>query len=364
MLDLAEGGHATRLSAPRRYGKTSLLRRLGQDAENDLGFNYLEVDFYGVLSRADVVARLERGYARMRSPLRRAAIAAIRTLRPRASVGAGPARIEMEPRASEETERVLGGLLDLPLDLFQRTGRRTFIAFDEFQALLAVDSGIDGLFRSRIQRHGEAASYVFAGSHPGLMEQLFATRERPFFGQARVARLEPLSDVDLADYVGTRFEMGGRTVDPTLEALLALARGHPQRAMLLAHYLWEQTPRGQEATPERWQAALTTVFAEHGEALEATWDALEAKEQAVLAALALGKEALFSDRTLSRFNLSKGGAQHARDSLVHAGHVHGASGNWQVVDPLLAEWTARTVEPSEVLGETAEVGSMEDDRRP
>jgi uncharacterized protein len=364
MLNLAEGGHATRLSAPRRYGKTSLLRRLGQDAENSLGFNYVEVDFYGVLSRADVVARLEQAYARMRSPLRRAAIAAIRTLRPRVAIGVGPARMEAEPRVPEETERVLSGLLDLPLDLFQRTGTRALVAFDEFQALLAVDSGIDGLFRSRIQRHGEAASYVFAGSHPGLMEQLFARRERPFFGQARVLRLDPLGDADLADYVGARFEAGGRTVDPTLEALLVLARGHPQRAMLLAHYLWGQTPRGAEATPERWQAALSNVFAEHGEALEATWNALEQKEQAVLAAVAFGREALFSDRTLSRFNLSKGGAQHARDSLVHAGHLHGASGSWQVVDPLLAEWSVRTVESGYAMGAALDVPPVEDDLRP
>lgn len=45
LLTLAEGGHAVRLSAPRRYGKTSLLRRIGRDAEK-IGMNYVEVDFY------------------------------------------------------------------------------------------------------------------------------------------------------------------------------------------------------------------------------------------------------------------------------------------------------------------------------
>ena len=54
-----------RLSAPRRYGKTSLLRRLGAEADK-AGMNYVEVDFYGVLSRLDVAARLEDGYAKLR----------------------------------------------------------------------------------------------------------------------------------------------------------------------------------------------------------------------------------------------------------------------------------------------------------
>lgn len=342
LLSLAEGGHATRLSAPRRYGKTSLLRRVGRDAEK-AGFNYVEVDFYGVLSHGDVAVRLEKGYRAIRSAPQRAADAAIRALRPRVSVGAGPVRVEARPASAptEADSRILMGLLDLPLELFERTGTRTLVAFDEFQALLAVDPQIDGLFRSRIQRHGDAASYVFAGSHPGLMEQLFGTYERPFFGQARVMKLEPLEDSDLVEYIGARFEAGGRDAMPVIGALLDLAKGHPQRAMLLAHQLWDQTPRGEVATPERWQRALIVVFSEYAEALQAAWDSLETKEQAVLAAIALSRDSLFAERTLERFNLSKGGAQHARDALARAGHLHKVADRWQLVDPLLAEWIVR-----------------------
>lgn len=342
LVALAEGGHATRLSAPRRYGKTSLLRRVGQDIER-IGFNYVEVDFYGVLSHADVAARLEKGYRRIRSAPRRAADAAIKALRPRVSVGAGPVRVEAGsfelPR--ESLSRLLMGLLDLPLELFERTGTRTLVVFDEFQALLAVDPHIDGLFRSQIQRHGDAASYVFAGSHPGLMQQLFGTYERPFFDQARVMRLHPLSDADLVEYVGARFEASGRDAMPVMDAFLDLVKGHPQRAMLLAHQLWEQTPRGEVATPERWQLALEAVFSDYAEALQATWDSLETKEQAVLAALALARDPLFSARTLERFGLSKGGAQHARDTLARSGQLHKLGERWQLVDPLLAEWIVR-----------------------
>lgn len=342
LLDFAEGGHATRLSAPRRYGKTSLLHRVARDAER-IGFNYVEVDFYGVLTHADVLARIEEAYDRLRSPARRFAIAAIRTLRPRLSVGGGavPAKVEAQLQPAEESTRVLTGLLDLPLTLLDRSGRRTLVAFDEFQALLAVDPQIDGLFRSRIQRHGDAASYIFAGSHPGLMEQLFGARERPFFGQARALRLDPLADADLADYIGARFEAGRRDASPVLGSLLDLVAGHPQRAMMLAHHLWERTPRDRAATPELWQEAVEQLFAEHGEAFGATWDSLEVKERAVLTAITLGADSLFNQRTLSRFNLSKGGVQHARDALVHEGHLRSTGSAVELVDPLLAEWIRR-----------------------
>lgn len=339
LLDLAQGGHATRLSAPRRFGKTSLLRRVLADADQ-VGMACVEVDFYGVLSRADVVARIEEAYGNLRPPLRRMAVAAIRALRPRASFGAGPVRIEagIEPQA--DITRQLSGLLDLPLSLHKRSGTRTLVAFDEFQSLLEVDPKIDGLFRSRIQRHGDAASYIFAGSHPGLMNQLFGRRERPFFGQARAIHLDPLADSDLADYIGERFERGGHDSSEALEPLLNLAAGHPQRAMLLAHHLWEQTPRGGVATAETWQAAFDATFLEVEEALQATWDALEPKEQAVVAALALGDDTLFSRRTLALFNLTKGGARHARDRLLGTGHLHKIGTDTRLVDPLLGAWLA------------------------
>lgn len=339
LLALAEGGHAVRLSAPRRYGKTSLLRRLGSEAEK-AGMHYVEVDFYGVLSQLDVAVRLEDAYSNLRSTGRNAAIAAIRALRPAVSVGGGPVRVESRPRADEGTSRLLMKLLDLPLQLFERTGTRTLVAFDEFQALLAVDPGIDGLFRSRIQRHGDAASYVFAGSHPGLMDHLFGASERPFFGQARSLRLNPLPDAAIVEHVGRRFEETRREVGGALEPMLDLAAGHPQRAMLLAHHLWEQTPTGKSADPEHWQATLTAVLTEQDDALRATWDSLEAKEQAVFLALAVGDASLFAARTLKRFNLSKGGAHHARDSLAHSGHIQQRDGAWWPVDPLLAYWAS------------------------
>jgi uncharacterized protein len=336
MLRLAEGGHAVRLSAPRRYGKTSLLRRLGVEADK-AGMNYVEVDFYGVLSRYDVAAQLEEGYARLRPTPQRIARAVIQTLRPAVSVGAAGARVEVSPHFDESLSRQLMGLLDLPVRLYEKTGKRTLVAFDEFQALLAVDEGIDGLFRSRIQRHGDAASYVFAGSHPGLMAHLFGAHERPFFGQARSLPLDPLSNADIVEHVGERFAATGKEVGSSIDPLLDLAGGHPQRAMLLAHHLWEHTPAKATAGAEHWQAALRTAFSEQDDALRATWDSLEVKERAVFTALAR-EEPVFGTRTLQRFNLSKGGAQHARKALAQAGHIQRFDEVWRPVDPILARW--------------------------
>ena len=61
LRDLAEGGHNATLFAPRRFGKTTLLKQLLHDAEKADMLAVL-VDFSDALSEADVAARLEHSY--------------------------------------------------------------------------------------------------------------------------------------------------------------------------------------------------------------------------------------------------------------------------------------------------------------
>src|SRR5690242_19901262 len=71
LLKLAEGGHNATLSAPRRYGKTSLLKQLAEAGERQAGMAVVTVDFSDVLSEADVAARLEQSYRALQGPLAR-----------------------------------------------------------------------------------------------------------------------------------------------------------------------------------------------------------------------------------------------------------------------------------------------------
>ncbi len=340
LLELAEGGHATRLSAPRRYGKTSLLYRVMRDAEA-IGLACVYVDFSRAVSVTDVAVTIEEAYRRsLQGPIRRAAVALMRTFSLRARVAPGGVGVEVESQVGADAARQLGNLLDLPLGLHERTGRRTLVIFDEFQELLGAGDRLDGLLRSRIQHHGEAASYIYAGSHPGLMHELFARRERPLFGQAHAMHLDPLADPDLADYIGGRFEQTNRDVGRALDGILDFVGGHPQRAMLLAHHLWAATPRGGAADAEELSRAIDAVRAEARDALETAWSGLERSQRAVLAALATGDVSLLSRRTLERFDLAKTTARDARRRLVEEGFLYEVADRAIVADPFLADFAS------------------------
>ena len=165
------------------------------------------------------------------------------------------------------------------------------------------------------------------------------------FGQARRVPLDRLRDEDLIEFIGERFERAQRDPHEALDALLDLVRGHPQRAMLCAHHLFEQTPRGATADLETFDRSLAAVDRETKEAFEKLWDDLAGKpnQRKVLLALANSAETLYNRRTLDAYGLQKDRPEAAVRALIDQDEVQRAQTGFLIVDPLLERWLRRTV---------------------
>jgi len=340
LLRALEQGTNTRLSSPRRYGKTSLLGRVLNEAQA-AGLARVYVDLYGTRTVEQVHARVERAYeAQLKGPVARAFAALRRAGGGGFSTPVGGAAL---PASGGPTERALLDLLDLPLALHERTGTRVALAFDEFQEILGAGQGVDGLIRSVIQHHGDAASYIFAGSHPGLMAQLFGDRGRPFYGQAAPLVLDRLASNDLADYVADRFDQTRRDPGAALAWLVDLAEGHPQRAMLLAHLLWSVVAPTATAGEKEWNLTLDAMQSFVGDELQGVWGSLSPVERGVTEAIALADDGLTAESTLRRFGLTKGAAPAAAARLTATGVLvvdPTRPTRHRLVDPLFARWVA------------------------
>jgi len=200
------------------------------------------VNFFGALTPAEIAERVERAYAERLRGGRGAWFEGVRrALRPTVRAGGGPLPVSAEVSVEAPQPSLLERLA-LPKRLFDSKGVRTLVVFDEFQDLLAAGKRLDAVIRSEIERHGEAACYVFAGSHLGMMRELFTDKRRAFYGQAGAVDLGPLPTEDVAAFIESRFVESDKEVASALGPLLDLAGGHPQRTMLLAHWLWEMTP--------------------------------------------------------------------------------------------------------------------------
>jgi hypothetical protein len=333
---------AVRLAGPRRYGKTSLLLAHARTLR-ETGWRTVHVDFSRVTDLTDVSRRLAAAYAPLDLAWSRAHLSGLLS-RLAVTLGTAGASVTVGPRPPAPdagvAEELLHRLLDLPLQLFERDGGPTLVVFDEFQDLLVARRDLDGLLRSRIQYHGDAAAYVFAGSEPSMMRELFDRRERPLFGQADPLELGPLPGDEVMEDLAARFAGEGLDAGGALPDLVALAGGHPQRTMLLAYLLADRLADGEPATPALAAAVVDDALARTAPAHQALWQQLDRSERALLAAVADGipptSRALAAEHGVGRRTLDL-----AATRLADQGHLVRRPRDSRLVDPLLAEWLRR-----------------------
>lgn len=337
LLALAQGKHSVRLVGPRRYGKTTLLQKVLDDAQA-AGMATALVDLEDVLSLGGIVVRIERAYAkRLKGTLRSLVDRLFSAWSIGLSLG-GPgfsATLQRNPNTSVET--VLLRLLDLPRELYERTDTRSLIVFDEIQDILTVD-GADGQLRSVIQHHLQAASYAFAGSAPALMERLFADPRRPLLEQAVPKTLQPLPLDEVGDYIQERFESTDRDAGDALGALLQFTRGHPQRTMMLAHYLWQQTPKGHTADETHWIQARDLALKHASGYLAATWRGWPTNERRVALALATTPGGPYTTAAQTQVGIKKSSVRYALEALIDRADVILHNNESILTDPLLELW--------------------------
>ena len=331
-----------RLVAPRRYGKTSVL--LAHAARLRMSdWRTAHVDLSRVADVTDVARRFAAAYAELDAPWVRAHLSGLLARLGVTFGAAGPGiSLALRPPAPDAAaaETVVERLLDLPLSLWQADRVPTLVVLDEFQDLLVARKDLDGVLRSRIQYHQDAAAYVFAGSEPSMMRELFDTRERPLFGQADPLALGPLPQDEMLADLAARFAAERADPGDALGELVAFAAGHPQRAMLLAYLLSDRLAVGEEGTPELAARIIDDALERTQPAYQALWAQLRATDRAVLAAVADGtapsSPALAAEHRLTRRTLHL-----AAIRLADQGHLIRRPRATRVVDPLLAEWLRR-----------------------
>jgi uncharacterized protein len=336
LFDKVAGGHAVTLYAARRMGKTSLLKQVKLRAEQH-GIPGVLVDLSDVLSVRDVAVRLEQAYRAL--PGKRLARLVGREL---GSLGVSTPLGGLSLQRREPDDDPLSAvhsLLELPARIAARTGGRVLVILDEFQALINL-RGMDGVFRSHLQ-HQDEVSYVFCGSEPSLLRNLFEDRVRPLYGQAEQVHLGRLAFDEAYDFISLKFEETGKDDGDATAELVGLSQLHPQRLMLLAHFLWEQVgsvPASLADLRLGYDSAMRAVDLE----LRYLWEGLGINERRVLAALASDLSPYEAEARAMAGLATASSAQRATGALQNRAIVErDPEGPLRIVDPLLARWVRR-----------------------
>lgn len=323
----------TVLLGPRRYGKTSVLRRIAADL-TAAGTSVVWVDLYEVSSEADLAVRLDAALHSAVGPMR----SRLSRIAASLELDLGLLKLRFAGRRSERPDAM--ATLHVLLDTLVQAAveHPSVVIFDEFPGIVRVE-GAAGLLRTKLQHHFQRIGLMFAGSQPSVMRTMFTEPTMPFYAQADLVPIGPLTSGALAGIVDDGFAATGRDAGSLAAVIHRFTGGHPHRAMQLADAAWRHAEPGDGPRSDTWEAALASVRADTARANESVFSGLAPSEKTVVRLLASGA-GLFGGAA-ELLGLSSGQAQNARDKLIASGDVVAESGRLTVVDPVLADWVRR-----------------------
>ena len=331
VADLVERITAKRVTAllgPRRFGKTSVLRRVAADLTE---VATVWVDLYEVTSVADVAVRFDDALGATAGRFARLA----RNLAAGLSLNLGLVKVELSGPARNRPDPTLTFQSVLRVLVEAAAREPTLLVVDEFSSIARVP-GAAGALRTALQHHYHEIGIVVAGSHPSMMRTLFTDRAEPFYGQADLVEVGPLPPVAVEETVRSGFAATGRDAGSVAAPIVAFAQGHPQRTMQLADACWRHTAEGSAATAETWGEALDEVRQATAEGMERLYSGFERGERSVLRAVARSGSIYGTEAGL--LDLSTGTATHARRTLLDSGDLADTDTGLVVIDPVLADW--------------------------
>jgi hypothetical protein len=295
--------------APRRYGKSSLVRRVAQELVRDQVL-VAQVDLMTTPTKEKLAEKLAKAiHDEIATPLFRAGerlrvfsglrIAPIVTVDPEdASLGftfaAGHGR--------EDVEATLERLFELPGRLGAERRRRVSLVLDEFQEVVAIDPRLPKLMRAVFQAQPEVA-HVYLGSKRDLMRRIFSDENEPFWRSAKPVELGVIAPADFKPYIEQRF----RAIDTlVLERVLGMTRGHPYATQELCYFLWEEARGGKTGLAELDRALADLLRSEHAH-FSLIWGRAAPTQRALLQALAVEPGRPYASEYRRRHKRAAGG---------------------------------------------------------
>ncbi|MFW2380872.1 MAG: hypothetical protein ACN4GZ_03865 [Acidimicrobiales bacterium] len=327
LLERATSRRVTALLGPRRFGKTSVLRKV-EALLDQASVGVIWIDLYAVRSTADLVVRIDEGLANTGGNAGRH----LRSVATSASVNLGMFKLEFSKPAAQRPDP--DGSLHIVLDVLVKAALAgpTVVVIDEFTGLNAVE-GAAGLLRTKLQHHVQDIGLLFAGSEPTAMAAMFSDMHQPFYAQADLVEIKPFSAAEWNQIVEAGFASTGDEAGNLAAHIHQFTGGHPYRSMQLADSVWRSVHLDGTPAAEAWGEGLQQVRASTGPTIEMLFSSFTGAEQSVLRALA-GNRPMFGG-SLDLFGSSSGGVAAARDRLVANGTL---DRDQAIVDPLLADW--------------------------
>jgi AAA+ ATPase superfamily predicted ATPase len=339
-------GQNVAVIAPRRYGKSSLVKAALSDLIGE-GFLVVEVDLMTTPTKERLAAKLAKS---IHDDVATAVLRAKERLRIFSSLRIVPSMTVdthgvmsfgfSAARPESDVDATIERLLELPAEIAADRGRSLVVSFDEFQEITAIDARLPALMRAVFQQQPHVA-HVYAGSKRDIMRRLFSDDNEPFYRSAKTMEIGAIPVPLFADFVKAQFDRTDRGVsDEAVGRLLTVTGGHPYATQELAYALWEEIPEGFSGSVGDLDEALRAVLRAESARFTLIWETATRPQKLLLQALAREPGRPFSNPYRLRHDLPPtSGVQRALRPLLDGELVRKEpDGHYDLAEPFLREW--------------------------
>jgi len=340
IVSTLEVGNNLVLYAPRRYGKSSLVKKALNTLESK-GFKTVYFDFMSIYSRETFInnytkAVTEKESASLEKTVKKIATF-IKGFVPSVSFDVyGNPTFTLSKIEGADEEKTLREVIDLPEKLSDGN-QRWIVAFDEFQEITSLNGdSFEKLLRSVIQHH-QNVSYLFFGSRTHLLKDMFNNKSRAFYQAAMLMNIDVIDKNESIDYLLSRFSIDRITItEETAGYIVEKAYGIPYYIQFIAAEIWQQVINaGKTVTQKTVDVAVQQIIDLKSDYYWELSNKQTNYRKKDLKALCENRDELFSKATANKYGLGTASStQKAMESLLEQGIIENVNKKYLFSDPL------------------------------
>lgn len=292
-------GVNTIITSPRRWGKTSLVRKVSQSIhEKNIRIVYLDIfscrseyDFYKAFTTAvlkQTSSRLDEWIENAKSFLSH--------ITPKISIGTDPTSdfslsFEWNPKDDSADE-----ILQLPERIAEKKNIRIVICIDEFQQIAEFDDSKTFQKKLRtIWQLQKLTSYCLFGSKKHLMNELFEKKSLPFYKFGDVMYLPKIGKSDWIEYICKQFRQTGKEISAEQAGQICeLTENHSSYVQQLSWLVWLHTE--QTVSAQSIDEAVEDLLAQNSILYQRETENLSSYQMNFLRAMVDGVDSEFSSK--------------------------------------------------------------------
>ena len=339
-----DNGINTILLSPRRWGKTSLIKKALTNYTNSKKVKVCLIDLFGVRTEDEFFSLFAREIIKSTSTKVEEWIAVskdfLSRVAPQISIGTDPINdFNIKFNLSNDSKNA-SDILNLPEKIAKKKNIRVIFCIDEFQNLGSIAESIklQKLLRSVFQNHKNVV-YCLFGSKRHMMLELFENKSMPFYKFGDLLNLKKISKEDLMDFIISRFKSTGKDIPKEIaESIVTKMDRHPYYVQQFAHIVWNNTET--RVTKKIFDYSLEKLLEQNSILFEREIENLSNTQINFLAALAEGVTSGFSSKeVLSNYKLgSSANVVKIKTVLISKEVIDFENSNAVFVDPVFKLW--------------------------